>query len=181
MFQYFGLFLVVSSWLGGYLLVSKWYDKSLPTISMHAASNKSASRLFAVVLIVLGLAFYSWLIEWFMPHLRLTFMFQAILSVAILCQCIAAIIPDASGGQRTVHRWAAYVMAILYLPLSVLVVISPRLTLLAQILCSSLLAYMFIGFALVAIMGKAKSRYLLFQSSYIIAFELIIVVAAYIS
>ena len=180
MFQYLGLFLVLSSWLGGYLLISRWYDKSLPTISKHAASNKSASRLFAIILVLLGLLFYYWLIEWFTPYLKLTIIFQVILTLAILCQCIAAIIPDTNGWRSIIHRWAAYTMAVFYLPLSVLIIISPHLAFIVRVICSLLFAYMFIGFLLVALMGKAKSKYLFFQASYIVAFQLIVLLAAYV-
>jgi hypothetical protein len=70
-------------------------------------------------------------------------------------------------------------MAVLYLPLSVLIITSPQMTLIPQIICSLLVAYMLIGFVLVAIMGKAKSKYLPLQASYIVSFQLIILVAAY--
>lgn len=179
MFHFLGLFLVILSWLGGYLLISRFYDKSLPTISKHAASNRSASRLFAVILILVGAAFYYWLMAWFVPHLTLTLAFQVILSVAIVCQFLAALAPDVDGWRGVVHRWSAWLMAVLYLPLSVLIIISPQLEIVTQILCSLLLAYMFIGFILVAVMGRAKSKYLPLQASYIVAFQLIILLAAY--
>lgn len=181
MFQLLGLILVVLSWLGGYLLISKNYDKKLPTISKHAASNKSASNLFAVMLILLGVTFYYWLMVWLAPHLKLTLVFQLILTVAIVCQFIAALAPDVDGWRGVVHRWSAWTMAVLYLPLSVLIIASPQLELFTQILCGLLLAYMLIGFVLVAIMGKAKAKYLPLQASYIVAFQLIILLAAYIS
>lgn len=180
MLQYFGLLLVVLSWFGGYLLVSRWYDKSLPTISRHAASNRTASQLFAVVLILIGAAFYYWLIEWFAPHLQLTSMFEVILTITIVCQFVAALAPDVDGWRGVVHRWSAYLMAVLYVPLSVLIITSIHAVLLTQILCSLLLAYMVIGFVFVVMLGKAKEKYLPLQISYIISFQLIILIAAYV-
>lgn len=181
MFEYLGLFLVVLSWLGGYSLISRFYNKDLPTISKHAASNRAASRLFATILILVGAAFYWWLIKWLVPHLELTFVFQVILTVTISCQFIAALAPDVDGWRGLIHRWSAWLMAILYLPLSVLIIISPQMTLMLQIICGLLVTYMLIGFVLVAIMGKAKSKYLPLQASYIVSFQLIILVAAYIT
>lgn len=181
MFEHLGLFLVVLSWLGGYLLISRFYDKDLPTISKHAASNRAASRLFAAILILVGAAFYWWLIEWFVPHLELTFIFEIILTITILCQFITALAPDVYGWRGVTHRWSAWLMAILYLPLSVLIIISPQMTLILQIICSLLVTYMLIGFILVAMMGKAKSKYLPLQASYIVSFQLIILVAAHIT
>jgi hypothetical protein len=179
MFQFLGLILVVLSWLGGYLLISKYYDKKLTTISKHAASNKSASWLFAGILILLGVAFYYWLMVWFAPRLELSLTFQVILTAAIFCQFLAALAPDVIGWRGVVHRWSAWTMAVLYLPLSFLIIASPQLGPIIQILCGLLLAYMLVGFVLVAIMGKAKSKYLPLQASYIVAFQLIILLAAY--
>lgn len=179
MFEYFGLILVVLSWLGGYLLISRFYNKDLPTISKHAASSRAASQIFAAILILVGAVFYWWLIKWFVPHLGLTFVFQVILTATVLCQFIAALAPDVDGWRGVVHRWSAWLMAILYLPLSVFIIISPQMTFILQVICSLLLAYMFIGFVLVAMMGMAKSKYLSLQASYIVSFQLIILVAAY--
>ena len=179
MCEYCGLILVVLSWLGGYLLISKFYDKSLPTISKHAASHRTASWLFAAILILLGAAFYWWLIEWFTPHMELSVVFSLILTVTIVCQFIAALAPDIDGWRGVTHRWSAWLMAVLYLPLSALIILSPQLTLPTQIICSLLFAYMLVGFVLVAMMGKAKSKYLQLQASYIVSFQLIILVAAY--
>lgn len=181
MFEYFGLILVILSWIGGYLLISKFYDKSLPTISKHAASHRTASWLFAAILILLGAAFYWWLTKWLTPHLGLSVAFSSILTVAIICQFIAALAPDVDGWRGVVHRWGAWLMAVLYLPLSALIILSPQLTLPTRIICSLLLAYMLVGFLLVVVMGKAKSKYLPLQASYIVSFQLIILVAAYLS
>ena len=181
MFEYFGLILVALSWMGGYLLISKFYDKSLPTISKHAASHRTASWLFAAILILLGAAFYWWLIKWFTPQLELSAVFTFILTITVLSQFIAAVAPDVDGWRGVVHRWSAWLKAVLYLPLGVLIILSPQLTLAIQIICSLLLMYMFIGFVLVAVMGKAKSKYLPLQASYIVSFQLIILASAYLS
>jgi hypothetical protein len=133
-----------------------------------------------VVLILIGAAFYYWLIEWFSPHLQLSMLFEVILTITILCQFVAAVAPDVDGWRGVVHRWSAYLMAVLYVPLSVLIIASSQVALPVQILCSLLLAYMVIGFVLVAMLGKAKEKYLPLQASYIISFQLIILIAAYI-
>jgi len=181
MFEHLGLLLVGLSWLGGYFLISRSYDESFPTISRHAASNRAATHLFAVILILVGAAFYYWLIEWFAPHLKLPVAFELILTLTIICQFIAGLAPDVAGWRGVVHRWSAYLMAILYVPLSILIIASPEVTLLVQLLCGALLIYMVIGFIFVAILGKAKARYLPLQISYIVSFQSIILLAAYVS
>lgn len=179
MLQYFGLTLVIASWLGGYYLVNRWYDKNLSTISKHAASNKTASRIFAGILIGFGLIFYYWLNFWFTPHLKLNVYFQSILTLTIMCQILVGLAPDTSGWSRKIHRLAAYTMAVLYLPLSVLIINSDQLTLLARTICILLALYMLATFTLVAVLRKAKGKYLFFQASYLIAFQVLILSAAY--
>lgn len=179
MLQYLGLVLVVASWIGGYFLVSKWYDKDLPTISRHAASNKRASWLFALVLVGLGGFFYYWIVAWLVPLLDLSGLFIILLTVSIICQMITGLISDSDGWKRKVHRLTAFSMAVLYVPLSALIIASLNLSLLTQIICSALLLYMVVAFCFVAMAGKAKKKYLLFQASYIIAFQLIVLLAAY--
>ncbi len=39
MFYWLGLVLVLTSWVGGIVLLSKWRDKDFATISKHAASS----------------------------------------------------------------------------------------------------------------------------------------------
>jgi hypothetical protein len=179
MLQYSGLTLVIGSWIGGYYIVRRWYDKSLPTISRHAASNKTASRIFASILIGFGLVFYYWLNRWFVPYLDLGVYFQGILGFTVLCQILVGLAPDTTGWSRTIHRWAAYTMGVLYLPLSVLIIASHQLTAIARIICVLLALYMLVTFSLVAVARKAQDKYLFFQASYLVAFQVLILSAAY--
>ncbi len=179
MLQYLGLVLVIASWISGYYLVRRWYNKDLPTISKHAASNKVASRIFAIIIIGFGLVFYYWLECWFAPHLGLNAYSQAILTFTIVCQILVGLAFDTTNWNRKIHRWAAYTMAVLYFPLSILVVTSDKITGIARIICTLLALYMLITFTLVAVARKAQGKYLFFQASFLIAFQLLILSAAY--
>jgi hypothetical protein len=179
MLQYFGLILVIASWIGGYYIISRWYDKDLPTISRHAASSKKASYIFAIILIGYGLIFYLWLSHWFAPHLELNSYFKVILALTVVCQILISLAPDTSGFSRKIHHWAAYTMAILYLPLSILIINSHKLSTAARIICIFLTLYVLIAFMLVAVAGKAKGKYLFFQASCLVAFQVLILSAAY--
>jgi hypothetical protein len=160
-------------------LVTKWRDKNLPTISRHAASSRRASLLFAVVLIGCGILFYAWLMAWFVPHLQLGLPFQVVLTLAVACQVVTALAPDTEGLSRKVHRYAAYTMAVLYLPLIAFMITDTHLSGVARIVGSLLGLYMLATFIIVVMLGKAKSRYLLFQALYIMMFQSAILVAAY--
>jgi hypothetical protein len=54
----------------------------------------------------------------------LTLTFQLILTVTIVCQFITALAPDVAGWRGMVHRWSAWLMTVLYLPLSILFKVS---------------------------------------------------------
>lgn len=179
MFKYLGLALVLLSWLAGGYLVTKWRDKQLQTISKHAASNKEATKLFAGMLIGCGILFYIWLLLWFVPHLELNMVFVAILTITIVCQMLTALAPDTTGGSRKLHRLAAYTMAVLYLPLAVLITVSPELSVAGKVVCSLGVLYMSATFVLVVLLGKLKNRYLKLQVLYIMVFQVLILVAAY--
>jgi hypothetical protein len=134
LFQYLGLILVLVTWLAGYYLVMKWRDKNSHTISRHAASTKHASLLFAAVLISCGFLFYIWLLKWFIPHLGLGLAFLIALTMAMLGQLVTALAPDIEGLRRTIHHYAAYTMAILFMPLTALIFMAPHTSTLARIL-----------------------------------------------
>ncbi len=179
MLHFLGLILVLASWLGGFLLFRKLYDKDLPTISRHAASNKTAYRVFAAVLTGLGLSLFYWLIVWFAPHLQLTGLFKVVLTFTIVCLVIAAITPDTTGWRHNLHQQAAYTMAVFYLPLSLLIISSHQLAMPIRLLCTALFLYMLVGVIVVALLHKDKAHYLFHQTSYVVVFQLIILSAAY--
>lgn len=179
MLQYLGIVLIAASWLGGGYIITRWHDKGLRTISRHAASNRQAFWLFAFILVVLGLFFYYWLVAWFTPHLGLSAAFVALLTVTILCQVLTGLMSDTAGWRKAIHHWAAYTMAVLYLPLGIFVICSTQLTVGVRLLCLILGIYMLVAFVMVVMMGKARHRFLLFQASYIVAFQLLILAAAY--
>lgn len=179
MLQYLGLALVLFSWIGGAYLVSKWRGTRAMSLSLHAASNKTASKLFALVLVVLGLLFYYWLVKWFSPQLDLSSAFIPLLTLTIVCQCIAGLVADTEGWSHKVHYFAAYTMAYLYLPLSALILFAHNITPLAKVLGAICLTWMVIALLLFWFVKRTRPHYLLFQSSYIVAFQLIILCAAY--
>jgi hypothetical protein len=102
------------------------------SLSLHAASNKNAAKLFALVLTALGLLFYLWFVFWFAPALGLSWLFFALMSATIGCMFVAAVVTDSGGRSHRVHAIAAYAMAYLFLPLSFLILAAPRTSSLAR-------------------------------------------------
>lgn len=179
MFAYLGLILVAITWLSGAFMIAKWHDESRPTISRHVAGGKMAYWLFATVLVVSGLLFYVWFINWLSPRLGLSMEFKAILTLTIIGQMITAVIPDTGKHRKLVHDVAASTMSVLYIPLDALILAAPRLSIFAHIVVSVAGIYMVGALVWVVILNRNRDKFLIFQALYIMAFQVAIMAAAY--
>jgi hypothetical protein len=179
MFQYLGLILVPISWLAGIYLVRKWRGTYAMSISKHAASAKGASKLFAVVLVGGGGLSYWWLIQWFTPHLELEAVFVVLLSFTAIAQIVVVLIPDTIGWRHHVHQKVALTMAACYVPLTYLILASSKVSTPARIIAYICIANVVVAWLLFLSVKKTHNYYLIFQSLYIVAFQIIILSAAY--
>lgn len=181
MLHYLGLVLVLASWVAAAILIFKWRDKDLSTISKHAASTRKATLLFATVLIGLGLPFYYWILAWLVPHLQLDSLFKVVLFLTIALQIVTALIPDIMGWRRLIHRFSAFSMALLYLPMALLIINAPLISSSARVIAIISVFYMISTFILIAILGRAKRNYLIFQTLYVVSMQVVILSGAYIN
>ena len=179
MFAWLGLIVTVSIWLGLAILLTKYHDRQLGSISAHGSSQKGAARLFKLILMVGGPLIYWWLLGWFIPELHLSVLFTVLLTVVVVYQIVTGANNGAHGWSKTVHDYTAQVMALLYIPLAILILESSHIGLAARIICSSLAAYMINSYVLVEVMKRFKHIHLVFQTAYIVAFQLLILAAAY--
>ncbi len=177
MLYWVGLVLVLTSWVGGIVLLSKWRDKDFATISKHAASSPWAQVLFASVLIGGGALFYAWLLVYLAPHVSPQPLFVALLSLALLLQFVTAAVPDKPGWQRNIHRYAAWGMAFSWLPLVGILAGSSALSDTARIISAFCGLYMFL--TLVVVVGFRKGKFLTYQALYVVAFQLALLAAVY--
>lgn len=177
--KFFGLCLVLLSWAAGIYMLRKWRGLRSMSISQHAASNPAALRLFASVLIAGGLAFYVWLVRWFAPELNLSALFVVLITATFLTQIVAALIPDTKGWRSSTHRAAAYSGAFLYLPLSYLILTAPNISGPGKIVGLVCFSYMILACFLYLFVKKSHDHYVIFQALYIMAFQVIILSAAY--
>jgi MFS family permease len=178
MFHYLGLVLVLLSWAAGAYLLTKWRNVDLPTLSKHGASSLKAHLFFGSALTILGTPFYYWLITWFKPHLQLGVAFTVLITIAIVCQVLAGIIPDTTGWRRHMHRVTAYTMAVLYLPLAALITLAD-LPLATRLICLGLIVYMAVSFTMLVLLHRAQQKFLQYQILYVMAFQVLILLAAY--
>lgn len=181
MLEYLGLVLVLISWILAAALIFKWRDKDLDTISRHGATTRKAALFFLIALIGLGVPFYYWILHWLVPHLGLGAWFEVVIAIALVLNIATAVITDTLGWRRHVHRVTAFGMAILFLPISLLVLLAPATSNLAQVIGWVLMVYMLASFIMVAMLGAGKRHYLIFQTFYLVSWQCILLSAAYIS
>lgn len=171
--------LALVSWMLAGMFIFRWRNHEFSTISRHAAQSKKARLFFGLLLIVGGTILYYWLVFWFTPHLQLGLLFKIVLGLTVLAQFVVGLAPDTSGWRRSIHRIAAFGMAILFVPLSLLIITAHHLDYFARFIDLVLLSYMVITFVLVAILGRARRSYLVFQIVYLVAMQAIVLVSAY--
>jgi hypothetical protein len=179
MLHYSGLILVLATWLAGIVLLRSRRGDNLITISKHVSASRKHRVIFASVMTATGIAFFWWLESWVKARLNLGATYTFLVSVTIAFQIGTGLFPDTSGWIRQIHRTFAYGMAILFLPLAALLSISQRLQPVSQFIAVALTGYMLVTFALFVVSRRAHNHYLLFQALYIVAFEVVILVAGY--
>lgn len=181
MFHWLGLIITVAIWLGLALLLTKWHDTKLGSISAHGSSNRGAALLFRFLLVVGGAALYIWLVGWFVPHLHLGTMFVTLLTIVMAYQILTGLNNPTEGLRKDIHNYTAQTMSLLYVPLAVLIIQSSTAHTPARIVCIVLLTYMVNSYVIVEVMKKFRASHLVFQLLYIVVFQVLILVAAYAS
>lgn len=179
MFEYFGLIAVGLSWLIGGLIIWKWRIDNTKSISEHAASHRTAFLLCGVVLSIIGPLFYLWILKYLVEPLELGSVFVAIMGLAIALQFATGLVPDVPGWKRKVHRFTAYGMAALFFPLAVMLTLHSGISTIAFVVGIGSVGYMVLGWFLFNFVPKSRENYLIFQSLYIIVFQLQILAVAY--
>lgn len=177
--KYLGLLLTILSWVGASYLLAKQHQNRNDGFSARAASSRRSSLVFAGVLGGTGSLFYLWLLSWFVPRLGLSSLFVTLLTITFVAQLVTGFVPNVPVVRQRVHRVAGWFMAVMYLPLSFLMLRAPNIQTFgrdAGVVCS---AYLVISGIIFLSMPKAKTRFLVFQALYIGVFQLQILLIAY--
>jgi hypothetical protein len=179
MLKYLGLAAVLISWIAVGFLLYRWRNSPSLSVSKHAAAARGAYWVLAVALLAGGWAFYYWTMAWLVPLLDLGNGFIALATLAIVGQSVAAIVPDKPGWQSRVHLVAAYGMALLYFPISLNLLGSPYLPEVARVVGVVYVAYALAAWILFIAVSWARRYYLVFQTLYVIMFQLFLLAAGY--
>lgn len=177
--KYLGLLLVIISWIIAVVLIAKLRNKDLVTISHHAASTRKAHIIFITVLIGLGLPFYIWIYKWLAPNTINVEVFRYLLVLSFALQAVTALAPDTNGWTRALHRFAAYSMAALYLPLVIMIADSSKLSNFAQGFAAVVAIYMLFTIISISLFKKMKQHYIIFQTLYVVAMQSTILLGVY--
>lgn len=180
MFKYLGLMLVALSWVVAIMLLLKWRNKDLVTISHHGASTKKAYLLFVVILIGLGAPFCVWVMNFLVPMMHHQAIFVAVLAATFICQFITALAPDIQGWKSNLHRLAAYAMAALYVPLTLLILLTANLPIVAHLVAVVGLCFMLFTIIWVSLLGRSKRYFMHFQMVYVMLMQLTFLLPVYI-
>ena len=170
-------------WVALAILLVKWRGHKGMSISLHGASAKAAYILFASILVIHGILFHIFLLQWFIPQHNLPISFIVLVNVTMICLYLTAIVPDTPGILSKIHRIAAYSMAFLMWVITTHIEISTKLELPVYILSIVTNAYMLYCMLGLAFLRRKhiKSYFLPYQAIYIILFQLVILGATYLN
>lgn len=179
MLKHLGLILILVGWALAIVLIFKWRNKDLRTISSHGASSKRASLLFTAVLIGLGVPFYYWILFWLVPYLQLGLSFKVVITLALIFNIVTAFTTDTGTKSKTIHRTAAFIMFILFIIMSFMIINAPVISSTAQIIGMVMLIYIFVSALVVRFTQFGRRHSLIFESLFIFSVHFIILSAVY--
>lgn len=170
---------VVQLWICLLFLLWKWPGNRSMTYSAHAAATKQGIVYYFVIFSFHLFLLYLFITKWFVPTFRLPHIYSTILTIAIIGQLIALIVPTTGGRMTTFHDITAYSMHILLMPLSLFIVFSGSFTPIARIIAMLTAIYM-VAVWVVFALKKLTSQRLLMQTIYGLSFHATLLIATFV-
>lgn len=174
-----GLISIVASWAGLLFMIWYWKGDIAKTFSQNAARQRSSIIYYALLWLVCLPPLVWFLMVPLYEALGLTPLFRLIAGVASISMFIAALVPETKNWKAKVHRSAALTMARCFMPLVLLISLSPVISTLAQTI--SIIALLFMIFSAYQYHrnGPNHPKLLIGQGMYIVAFQVSIIFAYY--
>ena len=167
-------------WAGLAFLVRKWPGELTMSLSRHAAQTKRASVYYALLLIPAVTMFYLFMTKWFIPTFHIPTAATYILAIGVLGQYVACLIPDTKGLASKVHQIGGYTMSVTLSIMLFLVIFASQASTAARWIDFIIMCIMVYLYGLFLFVPKARERFLIYQSSYVVLFHVSILVATYI-
>jgi len=179
-YKLFGPISVGVTWLTVAFVIHKWRGDKSMSISRHAATHKAAYLTMLVVESIVLPMFFLFVAKWVTPVFDLPSFFTVCVGIAASGLVVAAWIPDVKGWKNIVHGMAAYGAAMLFIPASTVLYLSPSISPFARNMSLFVLIYELVAVTSFTVSEKARSYHLYVQTAYIILFDLSILAVAYI-
>ena len=171
-YRYVGVLASFTAWLAIAIVLWRWPRIKSQSISKHVSAYKKAWLIFAPIESVALILFYVFMSNWFIPVLELPAIYTFLITLSLLLEFITTWVPDVKGWKQTVHHYTAY-GAVLILPfITVLVALSPDISLFAELAAWISLAIMFTIISLYLSKKDTRKNHLIYQSVYFACFHI---------
>lgn len=175
--KYLGIAAVAILAIGLVFLIRKWPKDIHHTFSQHAATNRVSTiyyaTLFAVILPVLAIFFFSW----FVPAHNVPLVFSILVALSLVYQLACTLVPEVGKCVKT-HQVLAGISGLLLLPALLMCIFASNIGMIDRALIVICCATM--ALVLLLVMSKRTRYALILQATYFTAFFAPILVISYI-
>jgi hypothetical protein len=170
-----GLLAIFATWVGLIFLIIKWPGNRSMTYSQHAAQTINSRIYYAAMWIIILPVFYYFVAIWLKDQLNLSDAYFVVASLATAGMLVAALVPEIGHKPRIIHRYAAFAMSTLMVPLLCFFMFSNEVVGFSKaIILFSILLMTFNVLLLMSKSGIHKNMFFI-QTSHILAFHISII------
>jgi hypothetical protein len=150
------------------------------SFSRHAAANKTAFTMMAILEPFLLVGFFLFIYKWFVPTFKLPILIDVCVAIAASGLIVASWVPDVPGTKRTIHEFTAYGAALMFVPISLMMCLAAGLPTLVKGAWILAFTYNTACAAFFIVSKKAKDYHLYLQAPYFVFSHAAILMTVYI-
>ena len=174
--QYLGLLSLIFTWLAILIVLCNNPREFHKSISHHAVKRLRIYRVFALLVSLALLLMFGFLVLWLIPAFSIATPLTALFTIALLMELMTTWVPLTEGKKFHIHNTLSYGTALLMPIIYLGIIFTTPLPALALIIMCVALAIMLTLLGMFFMVPKSLEKYLTYQSIYIAAFQLAIVV-----
>jgi hypothetical protein len=178
-YRHFALVGFLVYWTSSLYMIHRWWGGRSVTFSLHAASNKTARKLFAIAVTIETVLYLLFAFKWFIPYYGMPFIFGVLISLTAIGHLIAGLIPETKGLSRQIHRKASYWSVALFIPEFLIICLTPTIAIFVRLVAGIFLAIIVYAWYLFLFKLNRKED-ILNQALYIMTLPIVLILAAYI-
>ncbi|MCW1907987.1 MAG: hypothetical protein KIH63_001460 [Candidatus Saccharibacteria bacterium] len=161
-------------------MLAIWPHEKGKSISRHSAAGRVPYLLMALVQTFAYPAYLWFAFQWFVPTFDINPLYLVLTVLSAIGLLVAAWVPDVPGIRRRIHEVCAYGAAGLYIPATLILVLTPTIVPMARVFGALTAAYMIINVYAGLKIPKAHEYHLPLQSIYIVSYFAVILLATYV-